>query len=121
MSMLKPDLDLIRHALKGACPSCHKASLFEGKFSLSIRARCPHCNLDLSEHDCGDGPVVFLHFILGFTLVPLALLVEYWLAPPLWVHGILWLTLSIALTMLAMRPLKSYITALEYKHRGLPK
>lgn len=71
----------------------------------------------LSEHDCGDGAAVFLIFVLGFLLVPAALLLQKYAAPPLWVHGVLWSIITIGLTILAIKPLKAYIIALQFKHR----
>ncbi len=60
---------------------------------------------------------MFLIFILGFLLVPLALLFENAFAPPLWVHAVLWGGAAIGITLGALRPLKAYVIALQYKHR----
>lgn len=71
----------------------------------------------LARNDSGDGPAVFLIFALGFLLVPLALFVETLFAPPLWVHAVLWTVVALGLTIGALRPLKSYVIALQFKHR----
>lgn len=78
---------------------------------------CGTCHLDFTKNDSADGPAVFLIFILGFLLVPLALLVETLLSPPLWFHAVAWTIVALALTLGALKPLKSYIIALQYKHR----
>lgn len=91
--------------------------MFVQKFSLDLRDRCPECDLNIGNNDVGDGPAVFLIFVLGFTLVPLALLLEWLVHPPLWLHAALWTLVALAITLGAMRPLKAYIIALQYKHR----
>ncbi len=112
-----PDTDVIRLALACKCPRCRRGALYApGPLSLSLRSSCPDCGLDFS-HDGGDGAAVFLIFVLGFLLVPAALVFEFSFSPPLWLHGLLWPPLGLALTVFLLRPLKAYIFALEYKHR----
>ena len=113
-----PDIALIRQSFRCRCPRCGEGKLYEDGFlSARVRDVCPQCGLKLGDNDSGDGPAVFLIFLLGFSLVPLALVLEYWLALPLWVHGILWGGAATGLALGALRPLKSYIIALQYKHR----
>lgn len=112
-----PDSSLIRLGLACKCPKCGEGSLYASRFSLDVRKTCPVCGLELGRHDAGDGAVVFLIFILGFLLVPLALAFEWLASPPLWVHAVLWGTVALAITLGAMRPLKAYIIALQFKHR----
>lgn len=99
------------------CPKCGVGGLFPSRFSLDITDTCAHCGLDLSQNDNADGPAVFLIFILGFLLVPLALIFDHFFAPPLWVHGALWGAVAVILTLGALKPLKSYILYLQYKYR----
>ena len=84
---------------------------------MTLIDRCPVCGLDLSRNDSADGPTVFLIFILGFALVPLALLLDAWLHWPLWLHAAVWTAVALALTLGTLRPLKAYIIALQFKHR----
>lgn len=112
-----PNTDIIKLALSCKCPKCRIGNLFESKFSMKIQDTCPSCGLDLSENDCGDGPAVFMIFILGFLLVPAALLLEVIFSPPMWVHSIVWTIVAIGLTFGTLRPLKAYIIALQFKHR----
>ena len=69
--------------------------------------------------DAGDGPAVFVVFILGAIVVALALLLEILFAPPLWVHMILWTPLILGGAILMLRPLKAALIALQYRHRAL--
>lgn len=110
------DFQLLRDGLACVCPRCHEGEIFKSRWSLSLRSVCPACQLDLSKNDSADGPAVFLIFVLGFALVPLALVLEVWASPPLWVHAVLWTIVALGLTLGALRPLKSYIIALQFKH-----
>ncbi len=83
-----------------------------------MRDVCAHCGLALAKNDSADGPAVFLIFVLGFLLVPAALIVESVFSPPLWVHAVVWAVVALGITIGAMRPLKAYIIALQFKHRA---
>lgn len=113
-----PDKSLMRRALACRCPKCHEGRLFKRGFTLDIEEKCDVCGLDFSKADSADGPAVFLIFVLGFALVPLALILEVLAAPPLWVHGVLWSAVALGATVGALKPLKSYIIALQFKHRA---
>lgn len=99
------------------CPKCGQGRLFPARFDLTLNKECDACGLDLAKNDSADGPAVFLIFILGFLLVPMALIFDHIFAPPLWVHGVLWGIVAIVLTLGTLKPLKSYIITLQYKYR----
>lgn len=99
------------------CPRCHEGLIYKPGLTLELRKNCPVCDLDLQKNDSADGPAVFLIFVLGFLLVPLALWIDMILEPPLWVHALVWSILTLLLTVGSLRPLKAYVIALQYKHR----
>jgi uncharacterized protein (DUF983 family) len=101
--------------LKSRCPACGRAPLFEG--FLTVRPRCPVCGADLSAQDSGDGPVAFIILIVGAIVVTLALLTEVRYGPPVWLHLLLWLPLTMVLVLALMRPFKAVLIALQYRHR----
>jgi uncharacterized protein (DUF983 family) len=101
--------------LRSRCPSCGQGPLFQG--FLRVRERCPVCDADLSGQDSGDGPVAFIILIVGAIVVALALLTEVRYQPPVWVHLVLWLPLTVVLVLGLMRPFKATLIALQYKHR----
>lgn len=112
------DLQLLKRSLKCRCPKCDTGDLFESGLSLELRDQCNNCDLDYTRTDSADGPAVMLIFVLGTLLVPLAIWLEFSLSPPLWVHAILWGATALGLTIGTLNPLKSYIIALQYKHRA---
>lgn len=111
------DSDVLKTGWQCKCPQCQEASLYEPGLSLTLKVSCENCGLDLAKNDSADGPAVFLIFILGFALVPLALFVDMVFGWPIWVHTIVWSVAALGLTVGSLRPLKAYIIALQYKHR----
>lgn len=110
---------LWQQALSCTCPRCGDSPLFNnGLFDLSVKGTCPVCGLDLSKSDSADGPAVFLIFILGFLLVPMALWADAVWEIPLWAHALLWGGLAIGITVGSLKPIKSCVLALQYRHRA---
>jgi uncharacterized protein (DUF983 family) len=103
--------------LECKCPRCGVGDLYVAPLSLKLHTLCPACGLDYAGGDAADGPAVFLIFLLGFTIVPAALFVELRFEPPWWVHVVLWVPAVFLLTISFLRPVKSYMLALAYKHR----
>ncbi len=114
---LDPPVSLLSVALFCRCPRCGKGKLYDGL--LTVAPRCPVCGLDLRAQDAGDGPMVFVVFVLGAVTVALAILVEVLFVPPLWVHAVLWAPLVLGGAVLMLRPLKAAFIALQYRHRAL--
>lgn len=106
--------DVIR-AFKCKCPVCGQGRLFDK--SLNVRPVCESCGADLAANDIGDGAVVFIIFILGFVLAPLAWFVDIWLSPPLWVHAVVWTVAALVMAIGLLPVVKSYIMLLQCRYR----
>src|SRR5436853_5246337 len=106
-----PPVPVLRAALGCRCPRCGEGRLFTGL--LSVRSSCPACGLDLSAQDAGDGPAVFVILFLGLIVVGLAAIVEIKLAPPIWVHLVLWTTPILGGAIVMLRPLQGGLNALR--------
>ncbi|HEX5999218.1 MAG TPA: DUF983 domain-containing protein [Hyphomicrobiaceae bacterium] len=102
--------------LLARCPRCGQGPLFRS--GLILREKCDHCGLSYTFADSGDGPAVFAIFILGFLVLGGALLVEFRLEPPIWVHVVLWGLLTPLLALGILRLLKAGLIALQYKHEA---
>lgn len=98
-----------------ACPRCGRGKLFKGY--LDVAERCDTCGLDFSKVDSGDGPAVFLIFILGFLVVPVALWVSMGVEWPLWLHALVWGAVVLGLTLGMLRPAKALVIAQQYRYR----
>lgn len=110
-----PPLSPLITGLKCRCPRCGRGALFEGL--LAVRPECGRCGLDLRGHDSGDGPAVLAIMILGFVVVGLALVIEVKFQPPLWLHAVLWLPLTLVGGIALLRPLKAWLVAEAYHRR----
>ncbi|MEO8669077.1 MAG: DUF983 domain-containing protein [Bauldia sp.] len=113
---LYPPLPPSATGMRGRCPRCGEGRLWKG--FLDLQPNCQNCGLDYSFADAGDGPAVFVIMIVGFIVVGLALVVEFTISPPYWVHVILWVPLVLGLSIGLLRPLKGFMIAQQYKHRA---
>lgn len=106
----------VKAGLACRCPRCGRGRLFSGY--LQVAERCESCGLDLKSADSGDGPAVFVVFIVLAVVVPLVFAVWAIFEPPVWVHVILWPPLILGLSMWLLRPAKGILVALQYKHQA---
>lgn len=111
-----PPLSSLKVSLKSCCPRCGQGKLFAG--FLALPPACSNCGLSYDFVDSGDGPAVLIILIAGFIVVGLALFVEVAYQPPYWVHALLWVPLTLLLTLGMLRPLKGWLIAQAYKHQA---
>ena len=116
MTEPQPTASVLAAGLKGRCPRCSQGALF--RRGLVLREKCESCGLSYAFADSGDGPAVFAIFILGFLILGGALLVEFKLGPPVWVHVLLWGILTPLLAFFLLRILKATLIALQFKHKA---
>ncbi len=98
------------------CPRCGHGRLFAG--FLTVAERCAVCGLDFKKADSGDGPAVFIIFILGFLVVPAAIWVEFRFEPPMWLHLTIWPPVILGGALGLLWPMKSMMIALQYRHQA---
>lgn len=113
---LDPPVSSLRTAFTHRCPHCQQGSLYAGW--LTLRAECPACHLDLTQHDVGDGPAFFTITLLGFVVVGLAFAIEILYRPAYWVHAVTVSVAMLILTPLCLRFFKSYLIAMKYALHG---
>lgn len=111
-----PPVEPTGAGLKGRCPRCGEGRLFSG--FLTVAPRCGVCRLDYGFADAGDGPAVFVILIIGFIVVGLALWAEVSFGPPLWLHFLLWIPLTLALCLTALRLIKGVLITLQYANKA---
>jgi uncharacterized protein (DUF983 family) len=111
-----PQTSVVTAGLKARCPRCGVGALF--RTGLTLRDKCERCGLSYAFADAGDGPAVFGILILGFLVLGGALMVEFKIGPPAWVHVVLWGLLTPLLAFFLLRVLKATLIALQYKHKA---
>jgi uncharacterized protein (DUF983 family) len=111
-----PTVPALKAAITARCPRCGEGALFRGP--LALREGCDKCGLDYKFIDTGDGPAVFAIMILGLLVLGAALILEFKVGPPLWVHLLLWGVGTPLLALGLLRFLKALLIALQFKHKA---
>jgi uncharacterized protein (DUF983 family) len=100
----------------GRCPNCGEGRLFDG--FLKVAPRCEACGFDLAKADSGDGPAVFVILIAGFLVAFAALFTEVAVHPPVWVHLVLWLPITVVVCLVLLRPMKGLMLAAQFMNKA---
>jgi uncharacterized protein (DUF983 family) len=107
---------IAKAALFGLCPQCGAKTLFAGAARFSDR--CGNCGLDYAGFNVGDGPAALLTMFIGALIIILAIITDIAVRPPFWVHVIIWVPVTAALTLISLRVAKGALIASEYRNRA---
>jgi uncharacterized protein (DUF983 family) len=102
-----------RAGLLCRCPNCGKGQLFAGY--LKVVPRCSVCGLDFAFVDSGDGPAIFVIFLVAPLIITLALIVSALFNPPPYVHLMLWIPATLVFSLLLLPPFKGVLIALQFR------
>jgi uncharacterized protein (DUF983 family) len=108
--------DAIRAGLAARCPKCGKGKLFDGY--LKFAPRCNACGADFTMADTGDGAAVFVMFLVGAIVVPLAFVLQFSAHAPTWLTMAITIFAAIALSLGFLRPFKAVLFALQWAHKA---
>lgn len=101
--------------LRCRCPSCGKGHVFRA--FLKVADTCDACGEELHHQRADDAPPYFTMFIVGHIVVPLVIVVEKAFHPSLAFHMVLWLSVTLALTLLLLPLVKGAIVGLQWALR----
>lgn len=107
-----------RSMLRGSrlkCPNCGIGQLFRG-YLKSVDA-CGNCGEELHHHRADDAPPYFTILIVGHIIVPAMLVVEKLYKPDLWLHAVIWLPLTILLSLMFLPVTKGALIGLQWALR----
>ncbi|WP_245622280.1 DUF983 domain-containing protein [Devosia epidermidihirudinis] len=96
------------------CPRCGEGKLFSSY--LKVAPSCSVCGIDLKFADSGDGPAIFVIFLVAPIVITLALIVGAMFNPPPLVHLALWIPTTIILSLALLPPFKGVLVAQQYRH-----
>ena len=113
-----PPISPISAGLAGRCPRCGDGRLFAG--FINVAPHCEICGLNYGFADSGDGPAVFVALFGGFIVLGAALWTEIAYQPPMWVHMVVFLPLTLIVCLGMLRPLKGVLIALQYRNKAEP-
>ena len=85
---------------------------------LTVAPSCGACGYDLAKADSGDGPAVFVILIAGFLCAFAMLFTEIAFSPPIWVHILIFLPLTLGVCLGLLRPLKGVMLAAQFSNRA---
>lgn len=107
---------IAKAALFGLCPQCGSKTLFAGLGQFADT--CANCHLDFSSYNVGDGPAALLTMGIGTLIIILALVVDSVFRPPFWVHVLIWVPITAALTVITLRMAKAALLSAEHRNRA---
>jgi uncharacterized protein (DUF983 family) len=108
-------LNSMLNGARGRCPSCGEGSLFR-KF-LKVANHCPACGEHLHHHRADDMPAYIVITVVGHIVVPLAFAVETAYRPDYVWHFLLWVPLTLGLSLALLQPVKGAIVGLQWALR----
>lgn len=79
------------------CPRCGKGHLFQGY--LKLAAICDFCGTELGHIRADDAPPYFTIVIVGHIVVPILLVTEQTIVPPMWISMTGGLLATLGLTL----------------------
>jgi uncharacterized protein (DUF983 family) len=108
-------LQSMLNGARGRCPRCGEGSLFR-KF-LKVADACPACGEHLHHHRADDMPAYIVITIVGHVVVPIAFAVETAYRPDYVWHFLLWVPLTLGLSLALLQPVKGAIVGLQWALR----
>lgn len=103
----------IVRGLRGLCPRCGEGRLFRA--FLKVADACPACGEELHHHRADDFPAYLVIVFVGHVVVAMVLGVEVAFAPPLWLHALIWLPVTAALSLALIQPVKGAVVAVQWQ------
>src|ERR1700742_4796879 len=105
----------MRRGAAHRCPACGQGSMYRAY--LKVADACPACGEALHHHRADDAPPYFTMLIVGHIVIGAALLLEQTLAPPQWVHLVLWIPLTLVLSLVLLPHIKGALVGLQWAFR----
>ncbi|HEX6979253.1 MAG TPA: DUF983 domain-containing protein [Alphaproteobacteria bacterium] len=105
-------LKALRLGFRRLCPRCGRGNMFARY--LKVEPLCADCGLALSSYRSDDAPPYFTILLVGHVVVPAMLMLEQLVHPPEWVHAVLWLPLTLAMTLLLLPRIKGALIGWQW-------
>ena len=109
---------LFRSLWRGArsrCPNCGTGRLFHGW--LRPVDRCASCSEDYTAQRADDLPPYLVIFIVGHVVVAGFMIAEEMVTLTAWQHLAIWTPITLAMSLLLMRPIKGATIGLQWSRR----
>jgi uncharacterized protein (DUF983 family) len=107
--------EAMRRGAADKCPACGDAKLFTRY--LEVADRCPACAEELYHHRADDAPPYFTILIVGHLIVAGVMMVEDYFHPEYWLHLLMWIPLTIGLSLWILPKVKGALVGLQWALR----
>ena len=97
------------------CPACGRGQIFRAY--LKVVDRCGACGEDLTHQRADDAPAYFTMVVVGHVMVGGVLALERAIAPEMWIHMVLWIPLTIAMSLELLPRIKGGLVGLQWALR----
>ncbi len=97
------------------CPSCGTGGIF--KSYLKVADNCDTCDEELFHQRADDAPPYLTIMLVGHIIIPAMLVVEKMYQPELWIHSVIWLPLTLILSLIFLPLLKGGVVGLQWAVR----
>jgi len=114
----RPARDLwqaVRRGMMLRCPACGEGHLFTSY--LKVAPACDHCGEVLSHHRADDAPPYLTIMVVGHIVVPMLMWLELRYQPELWIHFVLWLPLTLIMSLVMLPPIKGAVVGYQWALR----
>jgi len=105
----------IKRGFRGRCPRCGQGKLFRA--FLKVDNNCSVCDLDFTPHRADDLPAYLVIVIVGHLVVPMALLIETNLSPPVWLQLSIYLPVTFLASLALLQPVKGAVVGIQWALR----
>lgn len=105
----------VMNGIRCTCPACGTGKLYDGY--LKVVPVCERCGEELHHQRADDAPPYFTMFIVGHIIIGGLLLLEQTLAPATWVHLVIWLPLTLLLSLWLLPKVKGGLVGLQWALR----
>jgi uncharacterized protein (DUF983 family) len=115
---MRAERDLWTAMMRGfrcRCPNCGEGKLFQS--FLKTNDACSECGLEFHHHRADDLPAYLVIVIVGHIIVPLVLAIETNYAPSYLFHTLVWLPLTLGMSLALLQPVKGSIVGLQWAFR----
>jgi uncharacterized protein (DUF983 family) len=103
----------IGRGLRGRCPVCGMGRIFDG--FLTVAEACQVCKAPLGLARADDAPPYFTIVAVGHIVIPLLFIVDRSTQLPMWTISAIFLSLTLALALGLIRPIKGGTVGLMLK------
>ena len=105
----------VKRGLLGRCPHCGEGKLFRA-YLKSVDA-CSSCGEEMLHHRADDFPAYLAIFIVGHIVVAGFMATDTWLVLESWQHLMIWIPVTIVLTLAMLQPIKGGVIGLQWALR----